>query len=655
MASLVFAAVTHAWLVNWEPALPAAAATAFAITFLVARVSLDAALVPVFSTIYIAPALLYKAFGVSDYHVTLVWLAALAGPVLAHADLQRWHLPARWMVPCAAWALVIAVSWPIVAGREIDFSLVAARTYDTATSMFNAPPRVAAAWIVIVALSQLLGILWIDLLFARFSGDALPRAERSIILPTFVSASAGALVGIYQATVDINWLNISIWANLQRSVGLMLDANTFGTGAAMWAPAATVLAWRRGWPLWVALMVYALLAVGMWTSDSRTALLTLLCGTAGFIVALAQRSGIWQPRMAPIVLLLGAAALVLAMSLAPRGGTSNPIERVFNRLPRLEAAEFHRVADELWTRFGYGRAAAAIFEQHPLTGVGIGAFHVVVGDYVPPFRGESLRPDNAQNWWRHQVAELGLIGALPSLWLSALILALLWKGGAYVEPFGATTILRMVLVGVGLASLVGVPTQHPASWISFVTLLFWLAALYQTAGGPQGQSQRPPSRVWWTSAFVIAGIAAAGQAVAARADLRVPVRAVRSGVHFKYGFTPSEGPSQFGDLRWAAARAVETLPVEQPWLEIALWAPEPDVQSNPVEARVSVNRRRRIAQTISSNEPVVYYLQVPTDQQQVILEVSASRALDSDHALRVAYQWMREVPRATPPERVIPY
>ena len=26
------------------------------------------------------------------------------------------------------------------------------------------------------------------------------------------------------------------------------------------------------------------------------------------------------------------------------------------------------------------------------------------------------QPDNAQNWWRHHLAELGLVGSMPLLW-----------------------------------------------------------------------------------------------------------------------------------------------------------------------------------------------------------------------------------------------
>ena len=424
IASIVLAGATHAWLATWHPWLPAAAAAVFAITFVLARVSLPLTLAPVVGAMYLMPAIYYIAMGRSslstDFQLTLVWLAAVSGPLLAHSDLARWHLPPRWTLPLVGWALVLAVSWPIVAGREIDFSLIAARTLDTTNALSGVPPRMAAAWVVIIALAQMIGILWIDLLWARFSGAALARAERYVILPVIAGTAIGAAAGLYQALVDLDWMNPGIWSNLRRASGLMLDANTFGIGAAIWAPAAIALAWRLGKPVWIGGLFFALLAGGMWTAGSRTALLACSAGAFGVVVAVAQRKGLWQPRMAQIVALVGAGVLVLAMFVAPRGGNSpSPLQRVFDRLPRPEAAELRRFADEIfWDRFGYGRAAFMIIADHPLTGVGIGAFHVVLNDFYHRATGQMLRPDNAQNWWRHQLAELGAVGGFPSLWMS---------------------------------------------------------------------------------------------------------------------------------------------------------------------------------------------------------------------------------------------
>ena len=421
----------------------------------------------------------------------------------------------------------------------------------------------------------------------------------------------------------------------------MLDANTFGMSAAIWAPLAVALTWRLGWRPWIGAVAYAVLAAGMWTAGSRTALLAFAVGSAGMLVAIAQRRGFWQPRMAPIVLLVGGALVVLAMAIAPRGGnSSSPLQRVFDRLPRLEAGEMARFGNEMWTRFGYGTAAAEITAEHPWTGVGIGGFHVVSADYIYRALGRHLATDNAQNWWRHQIAELGLLGALPALWISVLILALLWRGVSDVEPMGVTTVIRASLIGVGLASLLGVPTQLPASSLAFVTLLFWLTAL-----PPAAEVRRPARAQGHRVAFALAFVVAVGVALSARGDLRVSSRALRTGVPYSYGLSAPEGVSEFGELRWSAKRSVAVVSVPNRYLRVTMWALNPDVATRPVTARVSLDGRRVVDRTLTSHDPATFYLELPENARWALLEIEASREWQRDKAIQIATTWLRQKPQ----------
>lgn len=646
ISSIALAAVTHIWLARWQPGLGLAAAVAFVVTFALGRARFDASLAIVLGTAYIAPALLWLAFGAIDFHLLLVWLAALAGPVVAQFDWRRWHLPSRWLLPLVAWALVIAVSWPFVAAREVDFSVIAARAMNPSNSAFGAPPSVAAAFIVIAALAQMLGILWIDLLWARFSGDALAAFERFVIVPLMAGATLSALAGIYQGVVDVNWMNPFLWANERRAGGLAMDANTLGFGAALWAPLAIVVAWRGIVPVWLAGVASAVLAAGMWVSGSRTALLTFSAGAAGLAIAALSRRGLWQPLFGRAVALVLAALVVLAIAVVPRDSTStSPIQRVFNRVPRLEAGEIVRFVDELWFRFGYGKAATDIIRDHPLTGIGIGAFHVVAPDYLYQETGRQFPGDNAQNWWRHQIAELGAIGALPSLWFSLLVLGLL-RGRDGDPP--EWTAMRGAIIGVGLASLLGVPTQHPTSWISFVTVAFWLAA--QTPMPAASHTARP--RALWIGALSLAAITATGVAISATGDLRVVRRALDSGLPYEYGISAPEGLSEYGEARQVAREAVWVVPARHRWLQLTLWAAHADVASNPVIARIDFDGREVIRHTFTNREPVTYALEVP-DAKFVWLETHVSRAAQSGWALQLASAWFREQPAGLPEERII--
>ncbi|MGH9175701.1 MAG: hypothetical protein ACRD1H_15150, partial [Vicinamibacterales bacterium] len=199
LISTLAAGVAHAFLVSHTvPAVPWAAAAALVLSFALARLSLPLALMPALLLTYAAPAVLMVGFGTtSAAHDILVWLALVAGPIVAASDWSRWHTPPSWTPWLVAWALVIAATWPIVAGREVDFSLVAARTFDTPNGIGAGPPPLAAARITHSALGQLVGILWLDLLWARFGGDRVGRAERWVFVPLVVSIALGSVAGLY--------------------------------------------------------------------------------------------------------------------------------------------------------------------------------------------------------------------------------------------------------------------------------------------------------------------------------------------------------------------------------------------------------------------------------------------------------------------------
>lgn len=650
IVSMALAVVTHGWLAHWQPAIGLAAIAAFVLTFAIARVSLPAGLAFVGATSYLAPALLSLAFNASDYHHMLVWLAAAAGPVIARADWSRWHVPRAWLIPMAGWALVVALTWPIVAGREVDFTVAGARTMMGAQGVFSAPPPVAAAFIVIFALGQLLAILWIDLLCARVALSDGTAFVRAAILPFVASAAIGALVGLYQALGDITWLNPDIWATANRASGLMLDANTFGTGAAIWAPVAIAAAWTTNRRVWLGAAAFAVLAAGLWVSGSRTALLTLVAGTCGVLVGALRRQGVWQPRIARIVAFVALALLLLTMALVPRDyQSSTAFGRLFARVPRLEADELRRFAVELWDRFDYGPAASEMIREYPLTGIGVGAFHVIAPDYIYRASGGYRRvgPDNAQNWWRHQVAELGLIGALPSLAMSVVILWVLVRAPAHGDVAGVSTILRSVLAGVGVASLFGVPSHHPATAVSVGTVLFFFARSVPLPA----REEASVAQGWWLAAFAVAGATAVGQSVTAAHELRVPHRAARFGLPYEYGFSSAEGLSAAGEMRWVHSKAARVVRIDGPWYQLTFWHPRPQT-AEPVTVSLAIDGRMVLQREIRGPEPTSFFLEAPRNRPWMVMDFTASPAAGA-HTVGVASQWLSELPPGVPADRVV--
>ncbi len=84
----------------------------------------------------------------------------------------------------------------------------------------------------------------------------------------------------------------------------------------------------------------------------------------------------------------------------------------------------------MWNRNTYGAVATRMIETYPWFGIGVGSFHVMFADFATARRAATMTvPDNAQNWYRHQLAEFGVIGSLAWIaWIGALLATLFRRG-----------------------------------------------------------------------------------------------------------------------------------------------------------------------------------------------------------------------------------
>jgi hypothetical protein len=625
------------------PALPWAAGALFAASFALTRLSLPFALLPALLLAYASPAFLLVAVGEAGARDPLAWLSLLAGPIVASSDWSRWHTPRLWTPLLAMWALTIAVTWPVVAGREIDFSLLAAATFDTSNGLLAPPPPIAASAITGTALSHLLGLLWLDLLWQRFGAERLGRVERWILTPLALSIVVASIGGLYQRYVDPNWLSSWQWPQLGRSASLMLDANSFGMAAAIWAPLALVLTRRLGRSLISGAAVSALLFAGAWSSGSRTAFAVSAAGVAGCFAASFAESRTWRGRLTVVVVLLAAIAAI--GTAASQAIESSPLRRLIDNAPRPEDRNAARVIQIFWERDGYGLAAGRAISEHPATGVGIGAFNLLAGDFGRTAYGAMLGPDNAQNWWRQQIVELGFLGAGPSLAFSFLILLVVGSARAREDARWSALVLRVVLLGVGFISLVAVPTQQPAVWFTVLTLVFWLSALVSRS--PLLATGQISSRRIWTIVMVVPLLVAADQFRSATGDLRVPVRAARIGFPYAYGFTAPDGDN----VPWMGRRAVAVVPPQHAFFS---WTAEGPYLTEPVRVRLWRSQRLIGDFEVSRSQPVTRIIAVPRGDKLFSLEGAITGPLPENRGLKITGQWLREVPPGTPPEIVVP-
>jgi hypothetical protein len=206
-------------------------------------------------------------------------------------------------------------------------------------------------------------------------------------------------------------------------------------------------------------------------------------------------------------------------------------------------------------------------------------------------------------------------------------------------------ILRSVLVGIGLVSLVAVPTQHPALWLTVVTVVFWLSAL--VARSPLVAAGQVQSRWIWIAIAAVPLAVGAGQLQSATTDLRVPVRAARSGFPYAYGFTAPDGDN----IPWMGRRAIVVIPVQHAFFS---WSAEGPHLTEPVRVRLWRGQAQIGEVEVTRTQPVTRIIAVPSGAKLFTLEAAITGTLPQGRGLKITGRWLREIPPGTPPEVVVP-
>ena len=598
LTSAIAAATLHAILAarEWHE-LPVVLGVGALLTAVAARRSTGAVQGSLVAFGFVAAGACSLAVGRFAWYYLVVWLACVLVGMLARSDL-RWRIPPPWRFALIGWALVLAVSWPLVVLRELDFSLALLDDYGWLNPGARMPPPIVALWIVHVGVVQLVGILWFDWLCGAYTSDRRQRFERQILLPMGGAVLVACLVGWYQGLVDVHWVSGGLWPGLGRATGTLGDANVFGMVAALWAPlflaggVAVVPRLGTRTAMWLGGIGLLIASGGVWMSGSRTAFLALAVGVTLSVAPVCRRLASRDTR--PLPLVLGAAALLVSAAFAALVFVSStgPGERIREMLPPPSVEGAQGLARTLWNRGWYGPAARLMIRDHPFVGVGVGAFHPLVGQYAR-LAGNDVAFDNAQNWYRHQLAELGLVGSVPwILWVIFFAGFLLRTRGEGAQRFLAA-VAKGALVALGIASLLGVPAQSPAVTLTFWTFAFWYIQLVD-GPRPHAVTTGPAASRWlaWTVVLVMVAVHAAGSYQAARGDLRVPYRSTSWQWPYAYGIENAGDVGIADDHRRTGKRAVFNLAYPRGRgrgrlrVKLSAWLEHPDASSRPVKAKI---------------------------------------------------------------------
>jgi hypothetical protein len=590
----------------------------------------------------VSPALLRLATGREGPVLDIVALAALAGALIRAVPWSRWQLPPLWSLAVGGWALTLALAWPVMIAREAGFEVDGVFNTSAITSWTLLTATQTVGWIGSVALTQLLALLWFDWVFAETAAAGRPPAA---VHGLWMAVTVASIVAIVQGFVDGDFLSTAAWAGPPvRATGTMLDANAFGAAANLAGPVGFIAlragVIRGGWP--AAAVVLGLNLLGAWLSASRTTLAIAAVGLAGMGWGLMQMRQERERHSFRLAAVGTAAALVMVLLLTANSG---PLRRLFE-MPGgrgLGDTGAGAVATELlWRRGGYGTVAHQILREYPLTGVGIGSFHFIVADYYRVISNDDGLPfDNAQNWWRQVLAEFGLLGgAAPILWSILIACSVLrppraepGAGPSDQEPRPPDVdyTLRGLLVGVGLCSLLGVPTQNVVVLFAFLAVLAWFIAPpgHRGAGGETGGRSPMEGRLALNAGgilFVVLALAYAGEhLLLAEGSLSETARAMRFQREYVGGGYALERDAEGTPFNWTDDNTTFLLPRTQPWLVLRLWADHPDLRSQPVRVTFGAQCGSFFETTLAGPERMTVGVQVPESYRAVDLKVTVSR------------------------------
>ena len=477
--------------------------------------------------------------------------------------------------------------------------------------MLSAPQVVA--WTLYAVQAQLLGLLWFDWVYAAMSAapDRFPRAVHGL----WIGVTISSVVALVQGIADITFLNTPFWIDRERAVGTMLDANAYCFAAALAGPAGFLAIRGARTPRTaVAIVVLAVNWGGVWMSSSRTGLLFALCGAAGLAAGVLRGRRESRVPQRPMALVAAAAVVALLVAFA---GTIGPLRRAAG-MPLDEQGLV-----SLWDREGYGTVALRMLREYPLTGVGVGAYRYLAPDYWRVIDNDQLALDNAQNWWRHQAAELGLLGGAFILLWSGVIGWRVISGRSRPGHALDTWTTRSLIVGLGACSLFGMPTQNPVVLLLFFLLVAWTDTQFVPAAVGDGSPRW--MRAGWIAAVTMAVAYAGAHVVLAAGPLSVPQRAQqfhREYVVGAYAPEPLPGANLF---RWTDDESRFLLPARTSWLVVRLWAHHPDIRERPVTVTLTPPCGEPFSVRLMSSAAVSVGIRLPSGLETFDAVVRVSR------------------------------
>ena len=368
--------------------------------------------------------------------------------------------------------------------------------------------------------------------------------------------------------------------------------------------------------------------LALWATGSRMALLAGLIGIAAALWAALRgsrgRRGWWL-----IGAIVAVCALAVALSFVARW-EMDPISRTIASLPSPTRESVEKFVEfEFWNRFGpFGTASVRMIKDFPLTGIGAGTFETIYPDYAYIVTSGATRShfDNAQSWYRHQFAELGLLGSLGWMLWGALFAAFVWRAAPLRAGLTEATGVKAAIAALALISIISMPTRNVFVSLTFWVFAFWLVKLSADLDRPQWLARAAGRRAGWIVVWTLALLFAVATAWIGETRLRPPHRAMMASWDYVNGVsrpaTTDEGIRRYTQEHGTAVFYA----VPGFYLKVTYRLAHEDAQTTPVWVKFFQGNTQVANLRVGDREWHELYLKVPEGKpDRIMLRMSVDR------------------------------
>jgi O-antigen ligase len=417
--------------------------------------------------------------------------------------------------------------------------------------------------------------------------------------------------GVYQSLGHESLGNIPRFAALNRINATFMDPNALGSFFFLALPpiAGLIFVTRNGWARGALALLLAGALYVLGCSGSRTGMMGLVIalGTAGALFLVHEEAPDLRRHsrlLAPVLFL----AIAVVAFFPAKDPSSAPGTSILSRRLALtyEAVQQRGMIGMLKTqRWPMWKRALKVTTDFPLSGIGLGAFHTEIPNFMRWGYRQPYFRDNANNFYLQTSAELGLIG----LFFAAAVLGVVAREAVRLARrrfFSRGAVFLVSLLAGSLIAMAVMYLTGPHTFFAEVKLLFWLligmvfAQLYSAPPRVEAPEEAParlaaPSaarfrhRVRVAVAATLVGLFLVNQSVDALTDLSLRERRRLYDWDFSRGFYTWEVGVTKDRFRWTHKEASIVVPTWLPLLHTTLFVAHPDAAKNPVRVDLLVD------------------------------------------------------------------